>query len=168
MNRLILPAPLATLLVTRQPCSDHSYLDQCGQMVARWVTQPEDCPYVGERVEFVVSAATHDGCNYNAARFDLVSEAPTLFCNKCGWGRSAVYGSGVIAESLPIVPAIYRTYDDPPYNGHQRIFVSDEQDRLWRTAKASGPPEDITDQLPHQDWSPGRWAWHVEQVEVQR
>jgi len=74
VNRLILPAPLATLLVTRQPCTPalgHCCFSGCDlmpcgccrrmmfghgverPMVAQWVTQPEPCPYVGERVEFV-------------------------------------------------------------------------------------------------------------------
>lgn len=67
----------------------------------------------------------------------------------------AIVGSAVIAASLPIV-----TLGTDDHDGEDRIFGGGPQ--LWRTNIRGGPAIEISDQSPYGDFTPGRWAWIIE------
>lgn len=73
--------------------------------------------------------------------------------------------TAVVAEALPIVDAElgWQLDTDTP---HRAILVDGPADPLL-VVDAMSPHSDwdISDQLPYGDWTPGRWAWRLTDVE---
>lgn len=93
--------------------------------------------------------------NLSMAMITAGIELPLLWSSQVPLG--CIVASGVITRSLPIVDC-----NDMDHNGQHRLLRVRENE-LWITAK-SGPPRDITDQLPYGDFTPGRWAWELSDV----
>lgn len=78
--------------------------------------------------------------------------------------RGAVVAVADLVDVVPIVPA------DQPFlhDGHHRVFVGLHPnaigESLWRTNPRGGPALDITDQRPYGDFTPGRYAWLLNNV----
>lgn len=182
MKAITLHAPWGTLLHTRSvshgipngltPQRDFGRACE-GPFVKRFETRSWPCPpsIVGTRVAFHQAkkyppahwkAGDYRIRGYGRTGYALEGPGLTPFRSTprlegCFPPFGCIVASGVITRSLPIVDC-----NDMEHNGQHRLLRVRENE-LWITAK-SGPPRDITDQLPYGDFTPGRWAWELSDV----
>lgn len=187
---LSLHQPYATLCATPAPCGHtcgcamhpcpHCDRESNPRMVKRWETRSRPCPpkYLGQRIA-IASTVRHPtggqigdclvASRLGQVRSVLRSEAsrtlelhylPDL-SRRWRLPLGAVVCTAVIARSLPI------RVDFTPY-GEAAIVVPSAA-MHWtgpRLVPADGSlTVDISDQLPYGDWTPGRWAWELVDVE---
>lgn len=165
--------PWASLLVTRQRVCDVYDCARClaglhdrFRMVKRFETRSWPCPpkHIGQRVAFHAAKRkpTAEGIQRLTQLGDWWIEADGLggFAMHHDVGGhdfplplGCIVGSGIITASLPIVePRTVTPADDT---------ISHNGDRLiWWPADQGGI--DISDQLPYGDWTPGRYAWQID------
>jgi hypothetical protein len=176
VRAITLHAPYATLLVTRQPC------DACDRgnrytydgsrhappMVKQWETRTRPCPpeLLNQRVAFYQDdkppAMTGDPIgDWWVTRYDRDNPDSYTLC-RVGQGLwepvplGRIVGSGIITESLRITDRRWM-----PDNGEQ-VTVNPATGSLRHCGSPlSGVFDDISDQLPYGDWTPGRWAWRI-------
>ncbi len=139
MQAVTLPAPIATLTHTRQPCAGYQHDADSGpcytQMVVRYATASYPSP--GE-----------------AMRVALHADMPT----------NAIVATAEVAEALPIYDGSKPTgphWEPPSFP----CVTNDGNGRLTLWTHHDGGHADISDRLPFADWSPGRWAFPLTDVQ---
>ena len=63
---------------------------------------------------------------------------------------------GAIVATCKLVDCVPIDDDPMRHNGQRRVLACNG---LHLTRVGHGPPDDITNQLPYGDFTPGRWAW---------
>lgn len=169
MRAITLHAPWATLLVTRQPCSictsGRGYQVLHGHtspgMVKRFETRSWPCPpsIIGQRVAFHQGKKLVGGIReIGDWKFVPLGDEALVYRpheHEVHLPLGAVVGSGVITASLPIVDSVCQAWGDP--------CILARSDGLWHYHDgARTGRDDISDQLPYGDWTPGRYAWLIE------
>lgn len=173
MPALSLWQPWASLLVTRQPCdceavrpdTAYGHHPDCGHndTVKRFETRSWPCPekWWGQHMAFHAAARRVTPGDIGHYHVEQLRHDAVMY--EIGAGDDidlplgAVVGSGVVAACYPIVG--YGTDRD---HGGRRVIVAG--DRLFcQTSHDPGvSPDDISDQLPYGDFTPGRFAWLIE------
>lgn len=184
MPAISLWQPWASLLVTRQPCEmysgvwchDKTHPHRNGAksdrpMVKRFETRSWPCQpkYIGQRVAFHAAKRAMpkpvDEADTMIGEFrkedGRTLSHPTLGVIDLPLG--AVVGSGIITASLPIASsdvAVPEPVDSVVARCGERLafwraIYPPGEERVWE-------PTDISDQLPYGDWTPGRYAWLIE------
>lgn len=180
MKAISLHQPWATLLVTRQPLN---VADRVGgqtwpqPMVKRIETRSWPCPpaVIGERLAFhatqtepwhALSQGDHIGKwrvkEDDDGFYGYPIDADAVPVTRLPLG--AIVGSGVVTASLPIYPA--PTGPDEP--DHPWVGFLGPSSRIlacWQVDKHFPPLlswRDVSDQLPYGDFTPGRFAWIIE------
>lgn len=69
----------------------------------------------------------------------------------------AIVATANLVDCVPMI-----AMNDISRDGCHRLFVGD--DCLWRTRPGGGPAIDVSGQLPYGDFTPGRWAWLLDDV----
>lgn len=182
MPAISLHQPWCSLCVTRQPCDcDPTWLKghregdhaRTHPMVKRFETRSWPCPpaliEAGGRIIFHATAkAPPHGQDVGVFRVygpstlgDRVTPA-RIYERLPGWGTrpeipiplplGAIVGSGRITACYPITGAV----KDPPEHRVERIVNDLFVRHGWSDAA------DISDQLPYGDFTPGRYAWLIE------
>jgi hypothetical protein len=88
-------------------------------------------------------------------------KGPTLVCPP-EWSDlplGAIVASCTLADVVPIVGGSDGRWP-ADHDGERRVFATNG---LWIT-RERGPAKDISDQLPYGDFTPGRFAWLLEDV----
>lgn len=176
--------PSATLIATRQPCGGYQHGDdstcRCSTMVKRFETRSRPCPpkYIGQRV--AIHAAKRRPrdiwCSWQTDPVFPPELAPLYDYGRCvdpqesndgEWWRhrwagplGAVVATAVITASLPIL----RPFEDCPQHPHI-VNMGGELVLCAGPSKGSVKQTDISDQLPYGDFTPGRYAWALADVE---
>lgn len=186
--------PWATLIATRKTpcaCGGTRYIVErenggfavpciCTEFVKRFETRSRPCPpkYIGQRVAIHAAKGERWGHSTMLGDFRLYRSGggprprPARMYNRdAGWATrpetpielplGAVVATAVITASLPIVTG---APDEPDVDWSVPLIVPDPNDlmlydALLRDGRA------INDQRPYGDWSPGRWAWALSDVE---
>lgn len=167
MKAVSLHAPWGSLCVTRQPCDcnfassltrpfkgEHRDLHS---VVKRYETRSWPCPQniIGQRIAIhqakrVPTVERVGDYNVDKGYHDCPARMWRDGGSAVDLPLGAVVGSGIITASLDIV-------EGPSYRSD--VFVS-----LWPDGKLWSGGTDISDQLPYGDWTPGRFAWQIEQA----
>lgn len=71
----------------------------------------------------------------------------------------------VVAEALPMYQCPPYGGDDPDLPQEGAVFLGGLNGGPWVVEPGGYGPYPIHDQLPYGDWTPGRWAWRLEDVE---
>ena len=84
------------------------------------------------------------------------------------WKPSVPLGAVVAVARITDVVPIVEDYDDVchAYDGPAAVEHQDGKLWLWPEWDSSldEEPADLSDQLPYGDWTPGRWAWRLDDV----
>lgn len=135
------PPPIAACNCGLSALTNGHHADRCA------VFGPS--PWIGQRVALYAQQRSWLDIELRLDRTGNVIPASSVIAD-------AIVGSGTLAEALPI----YDDEDDPPPDAHITV-VRAVRTRLLLKATNDGNGRlvtDISDQLPLQDWSPGRWA----------
>lgn len=184
MKAISLWQPWASLLVTRQPargpfycaaceevegvpCPQHAVSRPYAPMIKRFETRSWPAPksIVGTRVAFHAAKRYVPFADAEDAWLAINRDIPMNRIVSTQIPLGVVVGSGVISRSLPIVAPVpigqlertERIVQVGPIPG--RLAVID----TWH--RGGEVVEDISDQLPYGDFTPGRFAWVIEDVE---
>ena len=114
-------------------------------------------PMVGQVGDFAIYAPTAPGGGYAAwtsRKLRRDRKLAAFFALPLG----VVVCTAVVAEALPILPEA-----DEYSDGRACIESYDGRLRLW--GEDADEFTALSDQLPYGDWTPGRWAWRLTDVE---
>lgn len=167
MKALSTDQPHASLCVTRQPwqfgnSEQCRYLasqlpDPSGAMVKRIETRSWPCPPALIGQPLAIHATKRVDSAWMATHDPLLHTFGWCFADDVRLPLGAVVGSGRVAACLPIVDDM----DDALRHGPA---IQNEDNEVLTVIKP-GHDEfmlDISDQLPYGDFTPGRFAWLIE------